>query len=115
MKILSLAVIFCLTALAQIAAVSSDSADSESNEVDEYFSPEKFQALIFGTDFRNVSRSGRQLDEVKEDGRADEEGRIIPGATSFLKRLALQVLMFKVIRAFVQYFVDLLIGDLFSF
>ncbi|CAL1266901.1 unnamed protein product [Larinioides sclopetarius] len=114
MKVLCFAIIFCLIALALSAAVSSGSAGSDLNEVDEYFFPERFQALIFGTDFRNVSRGARQLDEVKEDGRTDE-GRIVPGAASFLTRMALQALMFKVIRAFVQYFVDILIGDLFSF
>ncbi|KAF8792988.1 hypothetical protein HNY73_004520 [Argiope bruennichi] len=115
MKVISLVFTFSLVALVLSAEVSSDSAKAESNEVDEYFFPEKFQALIFGTDFRNVSRRGRQLDGTKEDGQTEEEGRIIPGATSFLTRLALRVLMFKVLRAFVQYFVDILVGDLFSF
>ncbi|GIY82333.1 hypothetical protein CDAR_173701 [Caerostris darwini] len=108
MKTLILIIIFGLIGIALGAAFASEPVRSEDNELDEPLFPEAFRALMFGTDFRNASRRGRQMDET------DEEGRIIPGAPSFLTRFALKRMLFKILRAFVQYFADIFVADIFT-
>ncbi|GFY57370.1 hypothetical protein TNIN_181881 [Trichonephila inaurata madagascariensis] len=84
------------------------SSERETNDIQEYFFPEMVQTFIFGRDFRNESRRSRAEDKV------DNEGRIIPGAPSFIARMAIQVMMFKIFRATVQYFADLIVNVLFT-
>ncbi|GFR11350.1 hypothetical protein TNCT_528351 [Trichonephila clavata] len=84
------------------------SSELATNDIQEYFFPERVQTFIFGRDFRNKSRRSRAEDKV------DNEGRIIPGAPSFIARLAIQMMLFKIFRAVVQYFADLIVSVLFA-
>ncbi|GFT74129.1 hypothetical protein NPIL_310041 [Nephila pilipes] len=99
-------VILSLLCIALSAAVIDGS--SEINDTRESFLPEKLQTLMFGRDFRNESRRARMVDEI------DDEGRIVPGAPSFLTRLSIRSMMFRIVRALVQYFSDLIVGVLFN-
>ncbi|KAG8181193.1 hypothetical protein JTE90_013163 [Oedothorax gibbosus] len=110
----------CLCALISISAiVEANTEVSEDGEPSVY----DFQKYFF------APRTGRNLDfsfpnEAKhvEGGfgashtneTEESEGRIFPGAPSFFARLAFQVLLWKLFRAAAQYFVDLLMAEMFA-
>lgn len=121
MNILSFTLSSCAL-ICILAIVKANTEISEEAEPSVY----DFQKYFF------KPRTGRNLDvssspnEVKHnfegsfDGAShanateESEGRLFPGAPSFFARLAFRVLAWKIFRAAAQYFVDLLMAEMFA-